>query len=213
MERSPIKYVTLHFREQRGAALLRYRNRPEITLPFVAKLTYEGVLRNSNSGHLGERRVLSRMSQPYSLYDVTVINFWILFSRNMSAAGVEACLKRIQSHKGVVGTIVVNADGIPIKTDLDNANTLQYASACRNLTMLASNTVRDMDPQNELLIVRVSSRKNEMIIAPKEGYHLIVVQTKTEWGYDGSRILECLDNSVVKLENPSEFFILSEIVL
>lgn len=95
-------------------------------------------------------------------------------------AGVEACLKRIQSHKGVVGTIVVNADGIPIKTDLDNANTLQYASACRNLTMLASNTVRDMDPQNELLIVRVSSRKNEMIIAPKEGYHLIVVQTKTE---------------------------------
>ncbi|CAH3026953.1 unnamed protein product [Porites evermanni] len=86
----------------------------------------------------------------------------------MSAAGVEACLKRIQSHKGVVGTIVVNADGIPIKTDLDNANTLQYASACRNLTMLASNTVRDMDPQNELLIVRVSSRKNEMIIAPKE---------------------------------------------
>ena len=44
-------------------------------------------------------------------------------SRAMSS-NVEASLKRIQLHKGVVGTIVVNAEGIPIRSDLDNSNTL-----------------------------------------------------------------------------------------
>jgi len=97
----------------------------------------------------------------------------------MSSA-VEASLKRIQTHRGVVGTIVVNSEGIPIRSDLDNSNTLLYASACKNLTMVANNTVRDIDPQNELLIVRVGSRKNEMIIAPNEDYLLIVVQNNNE---------------------------------
>jgi dynein light chain roadblock-type len=41
---------------------------------------------------------------------------------------VEETMKRIQSHKGVVGTIVVNSEGIPIKTTFDNTTTVQYAS-------------------------------------------------------------------------------------
>ena len=96
------------------------------------------------------------------------------------SSDVEASLKRIQSHRGVIGTIVVNAEGLPIKSDLDNSNTLLYATACRNLTSVANNTVRDIDPQNELLIVRVGSRKNELIIAPNEDYLLIVVQNNNE---------------------------------
>lgn len=98
----------------------------------------------------------------------------------MSASSVESCLKRIQGHKGVAGTIVVNAEGIPTRSDLDNANTLQYATACKTLAFMANNTVRDIDPQNELLLVRVGSRKNELIIAPSDGYLLIVVQNSNE---------------------------------
>lgn len=99
----------------------------------------------------------------------------------MSSSSVEASLKRIQSHRGVVGTMVVNSEGIPVRSDLDNSNTLIYANACRALTVLASNTVRDIDPQNELLIVRVGSKKNELIIAPNEDdCLLIVVQNHNE---------------------------------
>lgn len=97
-------------------------------------------------------------------------------SRAMSS-NVEASLKRIQLHKGVVGTIVVNAEGIPIRSDLDNSNTLVYASACKTLTLMANNVVRDVDPQNELSIIRVGSKKNEMIIAPHDDYCLIVIQS------------------------------------
>lgn len=96
------------------------------------------------------------------------------------SSSVEACLKRIQSHKGVVGTIVVNSEGIPIRSDLDNSSTLVYATACKTLTLMANNVVRDIDPQNELIIVRVGSRKNEMIIAPHEDYHVIVIQSINE---------------------------------
>lgn len=93
---------------------------------------------------------------------------------------VEAALKRIQSHKGVAGTIVVNSEGIPLKTDLDNSNTLQYASLCKMLASVASNTVRDIDPENELTILRVKTRKNELMIAPWEDYLLIVIQNNNE---------------------------------
>ena len=92
----------------------------------------------------------------------------------------EAALKRIQSHKGVAGTIVVNSEGIPLRTDMDNSNTLQYAALCRTLSSMASSMVRDMDPENELVILRVQSRKNELIISPSEEYLLIVIQNNNE---------------------------------
>ena len=40
---------------------------------------------------------------------------------------VEETIKRISSHKGVIGLIVVNQEGIPIRTTLDNSTTVQYA--------------------------------------------------------------------------------------
>lgn len=106
------------------------------------------------------------------------------FIRNMSSqvsSQVEAALKRIQSHKGVVGTIVVNSEGIPLRTDLDNSNTLLHASLCKALVSMANNTVRDIDPENELTILRVKSKKNELIISPWDDYLLIVIQNNNEW--------------------------------
>ena len=41
------------------------------------------------------------------------------------ASEVEETLKRLVTHKGVIGTIVVNGDGIPIKSTLDSHTTTQ----------------------------------------------------------------------------------------
>ena len=46
---------------------------------------------------------------------------------------VEETLKRLVAHKGVIGTIVVNNDGIPIKSTLDNHTTTQYAGLINQL--------------------------------------------------------------------------------
>lgn len=56
--------------------------------------------------------------------------------------------------------------GIPIKTTLDNASTVQYAGLIHQLLMKARSTVRDIDPQNDLTFLRIRSKKNEIMIAP-----------------------------------------------
>lgn len=94
------------------------------------------------------------------------------------ATEVEETLKRIQAHKGVIGIIVVNADGIPIRTTLDNSTTVQYANLLTQLTQKARSVVRDIDPQNDLTFLRVRSRKHEIMVAPEKDYLFVVVQAE-----------------------------------
>ncbi|XP_028667843.1 dynein light chain roadblock-type 1 [Erpetoichthys calabaricus] len=95
-------------------------------------------------------------------------------------AEVEETLKRIQNQKGVQGIIIVNAEGIPIKTTLDNPTTVQYAGLIHQLVIKARSTVRDMDPQNDLTFLRIRSKKNEIMVAPDKEYFLIVIQNPTD---------------------------------
>ncbi|XP_021162892.1 dynein light chain roadblock-type 2 isoform X1 [Fundulus heteroclitus] len=90
-------------------------------------------------------------------------------------ADVDETLKRIESHKGVIGTILVNGDGIPVRTTLDNSTTSQYARLLRSFTALASSAVRDVDPQNDLTFVRIRSKKHEIMVAPAENNNLLIV--------------------------------------
>ena len=47
---------------------------------------------------------------------------------------MEDTFKRINSHKGVEGIIVVSKDGIPIRTTLDPEITVQYAALVTRFT-------------------------------------------------------------------------------
>ncbi|GJQ66738.1 Roadblock/LC7 domain [Popillia japonica] len=93
---------------------------------------------------------------------------------------VEETMKRIQSHKGVVGTIVVNSEGIPIKTTLDNTMTVQYAGLISSLVDKARSVVRDLDAANDLTFLRIRSKKHEIMVAPDKEFILIVVQNPTD---------------------------------
>ena len=63
-------------------------------------------------------------------FNVRIISRLELF---IMASEVEETLKRLVAHKGVIGTIVVNTDGVPIKSTLDNATTVQYSGLLNNL--------------------------------------------------------------------------------
>ncbi|XP_044909657.1 dynein light chain roadblock-type 1 isoform X3 [Acinonyx jubatus] len=82
-------------------------------------------------------------------------------------AEVEETLKRLQSQKGVQGIIVVNTEGIPIKSTMDNPTTTQYANLMHNFILKARSTVREIDPQNDLTFLRIRSKKNEIMVAPE----------------------------------------------
>ncbi|XP_028042626.1 dynein light chain roadblock-type 2-like [Bombyx mandarina] len=60
------------------------------------------------------------------------------------ATEVEETIKRIQAHKGVMGVVIVNHEGIPIKSSLDNATSVLYAGLIGQLTEKARNVVREM---------------------------------------------------------------------
>lgn len=95
-------------------------------------------------------------------------------------AAVEETFKRLQSHKGVIGVIIVNSDGIAIRSTLDNDLTVQYAALMSRFTVKARGVVKDLDPDNELKFVRIRSKKHEIMIAPEfdktREYYLVVVQ-------------------------------------
>ncbi|XP_043910635.1 dynein light chain roadblock-type 1-like [Protopterus annectens] len=95
-------------------------------------------------------------------------------------AEVEETLKRIQGQKGVQGIIIANTEGIPIKSTVDNSTTVQYAGLIHQLIMKARNTVRDIDPTNDLTFLRIRSKKNEIMVAPDKEYFLIVIHNPAE---------------------------------
>ncbi|KAJ7326518.1 Dynein light chain roadblock-type 2 [Desmophyllum pertusum] len=93
---------------------------------------------------------------------------------------VEDTLKRINSHAGVLGLIVLNPQGLAIRTTMDNATTQVYASNFQQLTDLVRSCVRDLDPLNDLKFLRVRSRKYEIMVAPSGEYSLIVIQNPNQ---------------------------------
>ena len=93
---------------------------------------------------------------------------------------VEDTLKRIHSHPGVLGLLVLNPQGIAIKSTMDNATTQIYATNFQHLTYMARSCVRDLDPLNDLKFLRVRSRKYEIMVAPSGEYTLIVIQNPNQ---------------------------------
>ena len=89
---------------------------------------------------------------------------------------VEETLKRINSHKGVQGIVIINAEGIPIRSTLDPSVSTNYAAHIMALSQKARSAVRTLDPQNDLTFLRIRTKKHEIMIAPEKEFTLVVVQ-------------------------------------
>ncbi|CAH0401659.1 unnamed protein product [Chilo suppressalis] len=92
----------------------------------------------------------------------------------------EETVRKLASHRGVHGVIIVNGEGIPIKTTLDNHISVQYAGLMSALVDKAKAVVRDLDPSNDLTFLRIRSKKSEVMVAPDKDFILIVVQHPVE---------------------------------
>ncbi|KAH3744112.1 dynein light chain roadblock-type 2 [Pelomyxa schiedti] len=89
---------------------------------------------------------------------------------------VEELLRRVESHKGVIGVVIINSSGIPIRTTLDNTRTQLYAGLVSQLSINARTAVKTLDPTNDLNFLRIRTTKDEIMIAPDKDYTLIVIQ-------------------------------------
>merc|ERR1711879_785926 len=97
-------------------------------------------------------------------------------SKTAGSLEVEETLNRIQNHKGVVGYIVINSEGISIKSTLDSSTTTQYVQLIKRLNDRAISVIRDLDPNDQLRFLRLRSQKHEIIVAPEKEYILVTIQ-------------------------------------
>ena len=97
-------------------------------------------------------------------------------------AAVEETVKRLSSHKGVVGIVIVNGDGVPIRTTLDQELAVQYAALVSQLTLKARHMVRELaeDGTDDLQFLRVRSKRHEIMIAP--GFDKVRCARGGGWG-------------------------------
>lgn len=121
-------------------------------------------LEQCSSGIAGEgsREGLRRSTRPSS--DLTM------------SSEVEETLKRIQSHRGVKGVLILNNDGIPIRSNLSQEDTDTYAALISQLSFKANGIVRTLDEADSLTFLRLRSTKHEIMVAPDKDYILIVIQ-------------------------------------
>ena len=92
------------------------------------------------------------------------------------AAEVEDMFKKMALHKGVKGLLIINAEGIPIRSTLDNALQVQYAALIHGFFLQSKNTIREINPQDTLDCIRLRSFKHEIMVFPSQDYLLICIQ-------------------------------------
>ena len=93
---------------------------------------------------------------------------------------IEETIKRIQSHKGVKGVLIMNSDGIPIRSNLSPDDTEVYAALISQLAMKSSSVIRSLDDSDELSFLRIRSKRHEIMVAPDKDYILVVIQNPQE---------------------------------
>ncbi|XDV52682.1 hypothetical protein PO909_021372 [Leuciscus waleckii] len=93
---------------------------------------------------------------------------------------IDNSLKRILRYPGVIGYIIFNKEGIPIRTGLDNATAVKYVGLLNQLIMTTRSTIRDIDPQDDVKLLRIWTQKYEIMVATEEEYLMIVIQKPTE---------------------------------
>ena len=95
----------------------------------------------------------------------------------------------------MMGVMVLNNEGFPIRSNLDNTSTVQYghmiADICVKvnsmrvlyfpqvvtiLCLQAKSIVRDLDPTNKLSFFRLKSTTHEVLVAPEENFIILVLQ-------------------------------------
>jgi dynein light chain roadblock-type len=93
---------------------------------------------------------------------------------------VEETVKRLSSYKGVVGVLIVNGEGIPVRSTMENDMSVQFGAMAAQLARQARGLVREAAPEDELEFVRLRSKRREVMIAPcydkEQRLSLVVVQ-------------------------------------
>lgn len=92
------------------------------------------------------------------------------------ANNAEEIYKRLNENKSVLGVMVLSDNGSIVQTSMDNSTTTEISSALTPLAHMAQRVIKDMDLKNELVFLRMRSKKNETMIGFDKGDFVVVIQ-------------------------------------
>jgi len=75
---------------------------------------------------------------------------------------LEKTIQRITAHTGVQGIVVATHEGTVVRSTLDNIQTQQISTLVTQLAARGKGVVRDIDPEDDLVVLRIRSRKHEV---------------------------------------------------
>ena len=89
----------------------------------------------------------------------------------------EATVKRLLANPTVEGIIITNEQGQLQYTSLDNNVTFPISSKLLFLSKKARETIRDLDPTDNLITFRLRTQSKEMMtVTPDDGIQIIAIQ-------------------------------------
>ena len=88
----------------------------------------------------------------------------------------EKLLTELSSKDGVIGTIAMTKEGVPIRTTFTADETNLFSALVAHFISRTHKALEDLPEAGELETVRIRSKKNELIIAPYGDYIFIAVQ-------------------------------------
>jgi len=86
----------------------------------------------------------------------------------------DAIIKRISTHPGVIGVIVTQNCGTPIYSTMDNNKTYIFSQKLWDFAKLSRSVIRQIDPEDDLEVVRIKTLKYEIMSATPTATHSIV---------------------------------------
>ena len=92
------------------------------------------------------------------------------------AQEIEKVLSNLQEQQGVIGYVVMTGSGLPVKTTFGNNETLQYCGLVSDYVSKAQAAVGGRLLTKPLDVLRIRSKKNELIITPEKDFILLVIQ-------------------------------------
>jgi dynein light chain roadblock-type len=88
----------------------------------------------------------------------------------------EKILDDLSKNEGVIGTIAMTKEGVPIRTTFTADETNLFCALTSHFIARTHKALEDLPEAGDLETVRIRSKKNELIIAPYGDYIFIAVQ-------------------------------------
>lgn len=88
----------------------------------------------------------------------------------------EKILNDLSTKEGVIGTIAMTKEGVPIRTTFTVEETNLFSALVSHFIARTHKALEDLPEAGDLETVRIRSKKNELIIAPYGDFIFIAVQ-------------------------------------